>query len=770
MKDRYSAAELAALALPGLPATVNGIRDMADREGWPFVEVPSRGRGGVRRDYTVPAAVLAHLELREHAGHLSALMASPHAKAGMAIGKKLAAEAEQARRSRADASAETLSRWPNLKEGQRARLLGRLDVVQSFQAQISAKCRAARNQDYADFAIAYVSGAAGVEPDTRTSIKKVSSRSLRRWVADYKAEGLAGLLDEKDGKASKGHGKIEDQPAMRELVVGLLVDFPHIKYTKIEDAIVARFRKVLAPVRMTLSQAHAEGLLARPDPCAIRRFVEGWKKANASALLSIANPDAWKNSQMVAHGSQSENVMRLNQKWELDSTPGDVMLLDGRHHIIGGIDVFSRRFKILISKTSKSVAVGSLVRRALLDWGVPESVKTDNGADYVAKYFEMVLDGLDIEHLYCPPFQGWHKPHIERGFRTFSHDLVELLPGYIGHNVAERKELEARASFAERLFQKDGVLEVSMTSADLQAFCDKWVETIYHHNEHDGLDGMTPWAKAAEWTQPVRRIANERDLDVLLAEAPRGDGGATVQKKGIKLDKGWYIAPELGRLNVGSRVMVRYDAGDLGSIFVFDDAGTFVCIAQDPQRTGISRAEFAAKATAMQKEFIREEKAALKAVARRANSKGIVQEILLDRATEAGKLSALPKPSVAHQSAGLSQAARAASARFDAPKAELPPDIARSLALKRQAEEKSAGEDKKVVALRTDRSQMPPETNFRDWKALEEKVLAGEAIPDPGQAMWFTTYPRSQQFRTMEKKFGAGTVTAAQPLMTAPRA
>ena len=41
-------------------------------------------------------------------------------------------------------------------------------------------------------------------------------------------------------------------------------------------------------------------------------------------------------------------------------------------------------------------------------------------------------------------YSGWEKPHIERFFRTLSHGLIELLPAYIGHCVADRQVIEAR--------------------------------------------------------------------------------------------------------------------------------------------------------------------------------------------------------------------------------------------------------------------------------------------------------------------------------------
>ncbi|REM13961.1 transposase, partial [Mycobacterium tuberculosis] len=88
-----------------------------------------------------------------------------------------------------------------------------------------------------------------------------------------------------------------------------------------------------------------------------------------------------------------------NQKWEMDSTVGDVMLTDGRrHHVVGVIDVFTRRRLFIVTRTSRANAIMSLIRLAILAWGVPEEIKTDNGADYVAEVLESGLLGLNIKH------------------------------------------------------------------------------------------------------------------------------------------------------------------------------------------------------------------------------------------------------------------------------------------------------------------------------------------------------------------------------------
>ncbi|MCW3478805.1 DNA-binding protein [Neisseriaceae bacterium JH1-16] len=60
IKTHYSAAELAAMKLPGLPTTKVAFRDKADREQWAFVE--KKGIGGTRREYALPAGVMAAIK------------------------------------------------------------------------------------------------------------------------------------------------------------------------------------------------------------------------------------------------------------------------------------------------------------------------------------------------------------------------------------------------------------------------------------------------------------------------------------------------------------------------------------------------------------------------------------------------------------------------------------------------------------------------------------------------------------------------------------
>jgi len=219
-----------------------------------------------------------------------------------------------------------------------------------------------------------------IVPDWVTSaVNVVTDRSLYRWTKAVQEQGAARLGGNYGNR--RGTSKVDTQPELRDLVIAMLVEHPHARPGHILDAARAR-----------LPQADL------PSDRSLERWTAAWKRDNQQVFAAVTNPDGYKNKHMMAMGSRSEGVDALNQLWEFDSTPADVMLADGRHSIIGVIDVFSRRAKLLVARTSRAAGVTSLARRALLDWGVPEVAKTDNGADYVGHHVSRVFGLLGVEH------------------------------------------------------------------------------------------------------------------------------------------------------------------------------------------------------------------------------------------------------------------------------------------------------------------------------------------------------------------------------------
>lgn len=728
-KEWFSAAELA--GLPGMPIHARVVnlwgesgklqrRKRLVGKGWEYhiSSLPTE-----TRTYLAAEAIRAAKQTDEHA------------MAGGVEGRKLAiATAIDARTERRNRQV-GLASFMSLNDKSKQRADAKLAILSAVDAFTRAS-HLPRSIALHTFCAKYNLGEIPVEEWVRANEDNVHPATLYRWRKTLKSEGAAGLAGHYGHR--KGASKIDQQPALKQFVVAMLTDHPHANAAHIYKACKARFSD--SPIEL-------------PSKRRLEVWVAEWKEENKQLHMAVTNPDAWKNRYMVAFGSQSEGIERLNQRWEFDSTPADVMLLDGRYSIIGVIDVYSRRPMLIVSKTSKATAIALLIRRALMTWGVPEQAKTDNGKDYTSFHIKRVFDSLAIEHLLCEPFSAWQKPHIERFFRTFSHDLLELCSGYIGHNVAERSAIEARQAFSERLFQKDATVEMRMTAAELQSFCDRWVDSIYMHNRHSEL-GKTPFEMATAWRGEISTIDDERALDVLLAEAP-GSGQRTVGKKGISVEGINYIAPELGEL-VGEKVHVRFSE-DVGRIYVFNEQG-FVCMAESPTHTGVSRQEVAAHAKERQKVRVQAAKRALKQAARDEKTKDIAEEIIASREAATGTLVAFPPRKSIHESDGLAAALDAAVAQ------ELNTQTPEPLQLTVDEQDRHAEliakfaqpEPAEVISLTDD-----PRRNYARWLRLADRADKGGLLAS-AERQFLQIYPTSSEFASMKKFFETFGLTAEE--------
>lgn len=514
----------------------------------------------------------------------------------------------------------------------------KLEILKAFQGFCGGRSTLTRADD---FGAAYAAGEIEVGEVARKLYPEVKRSTLALWLKRLREAGPNGL---EDGRSLREQpkaivGEVED------FVTGLVVAAPHLSTTQILEALEHKFDKA-------------------PSYSTVARWLGDLRKSEA--FVAATAPDRWKAKYMAAFGSQSLAVERPNQRWELDSTPADILLTDGRYSIIGAIDVYSRRLKLLVAKTSKAEAVCLLLRRCLLDWGVPETVKTDNGADYTSKHVTRALTGLEVSQELCPPFQPWHKPHIERAFRTFSHGLLELMPGFAGHNVAERQALRDSQSFADRLFKRGKSFELRVSADELQEFCDRWLAK-YEHESHQGIGGETPWQRWHEHPAPLRTIADERQLDILLAAAPKGDGVRTVSKQGVAFDRAHFQSADLVGW-IGQQVRVLYDAADMGRCYVFTLQNEFICIAKCYERLGANPQEMAQEATKRQREKVGAERRRLRQLAKQVRPEQIAEEILADRQRKAGQLVPMPRVNVAHEVAALSEAGRAIEALHAKPR------------------------------------------------------------------------------------------------------
>jgi hypothetical protein len=580
------------------------------------------------------------------------------------------------------------------------------------------------------FVSKYLSGEISIPDWVRRQRPQLCSRTLLRWKQLIKEDAVNALYGKYGHR--KGQNLIDTDPELQELVMAHLAT-NYCGAVQLWRTAQARFGDAI------------------PNQRTFQRWLETWKQDNKALDAYLRNPKEYRSKHKPALGSRSERVTALNDLWEIDSTISDCIweLGDGkRYALIACIDVYSRRVKILVSPTSNSDAIAALLRRCLLEWGVPKAVRTDNGKDYTSKYLDMVFQSLAIEHELCRPFTPEEKPHVERVIGTFNHSLLELLPGYTGPSVVVRQQIREREA-ANPTQDSRGmrVLSVEKSMREFQEFCDQWA-IWYAQSEHTGLpkiqDGsskrhMTPQERAAAQS---RKVLDERLLDVLLLKAPEREGMRTIGKKGLRLGTlhegtaAWYIADWMGEPENSNRVVhVRLDPIDLGRLYVFSDSDCreFVGIAECPELTGIDRREIAAKA--------QQEAKQVKRIARNYKDTAKVLQVthdphqILDLAVKrASNVIQLPGGTTPHVSAGLESAADAIgeiAARTEGWRTvrELPPDLAeyhaQQVAEREAAQAKMETDSERFMRLQADYSMdqyVPP----KDWTWMTEWIATPE--------------------------------------------
>lgn len=403
----------------------------------------------------------------------------------------------------------------------------------------------------------------------------------------------------------------------------------------VADAVVS----MLAERRQSAAAVHAKLMahfpeLRPPSLRAVQRFVSRIEHERQAELASFRDPDTYKGRYRLALGNASGSVTYANELWELDTTPADVMTFGGRKSILGLIDRYSRRASFMVCDSESAQSVRNLLIKTIVEWGVlPTTVMTDQGSGFINGSIASALEALGIEHRACPPGSPEKKPHIERLFGTFTRERASLLPGFAGHNVADAQRIRAKA----RKDSGRAVIDAHMPPEALQLILDNWLDGVYHLREH-GTTRMAPMARWHGCPRPRTAAPPESILRVALTALV---GPRKVGKRGLVWRKGRYwshrLIPWMGR-----DVVVRRDEDDLGLLYVFAPDGTFIDVAADHERLGISQEEVATAARRQQDAYLRAARADIREKQRRFDPVDMVGSLLREDAKSAANVTWLP--------------------------------------------------------------------------------------------------------------------------------
>lgn len=458
------------------------------------------------------------------------------------------------------------------------------------------------------------------------SLGNVSMKQLYDWLKKYK-----------DNKA-KGLNIVDAFVDSRGAVKGVKA-LAEMQIKEAEGYFLRSNRPMISEVYRNMCHTFGDTM---PSYDVLNNYYKQWKRKNPILYEFSKSPDSAKNKYLTAYGDMSEKAKFRNHYWELDSTPADVICEDGkRYSVIAAVDIYSRRAVFHVCESSSAYTISQLLRKAILKLGIPENVVIDNGKDYTSNHFETICLNLGININIVPPFSGECKPFVERIFGTLSRELFEQIPGYIGHDVAQRKEIQARQSFADKIrsqekwreeqalkskeekqlwrdawkIKKDNIgleLTVLLSAKELDFWIDEWTDKIYEQRRHSGLE-TKPILKWNRDLTPVQSIPDERMLCMLLGESVTRKVG----KEGINFDGCKYAHIEL--VEITGQVVYVMPSEDLGLIYIFDENMRFICIAEDLAVMGQKRSLAKAakkKSLALMKQLdkIVKEAASMKAV------------------------------------------------------------------------------------------------------------------------------------------------------------
>ena len=581
------------------------------------------------------------------------------------------------------------------------------------------------------FSVRWSAGEIEAEKWLREAIPSVSRNTLLNWERAVNTEGTARLAGDY-GKGRRGRGAIDSQPEVKEIVVGMLCAYPE------------------AAAKSTLDKLRAENVkraeqkletFTLPSLRRLQAWMQNWKAQHPALFAFTDSPDRSRGSHLPSFGDFYAGIVRINQRWEYDGTPSDVMLSDGkRYTILGVIEIYTRRLKLRVTERSTAQQVAYITRDCILDWGIPEVIVTDNGKEFVSRQMGRLMTdlGIDVENL--PPFRPDLKPAIERVFRTFSHDLFPVTACYVGHNVATRQKIRDRESFATQLMKREKgkkpeEIVIGMTPDELQTFCDNWTDKVYMHRPHGGLGGKTPYQVLSEWPHAVRRIRDEdrKGLDMLVIPVVCE---RTIKKNGVDALGCTFVAEIFGKEGVmGRRAEIRADKNDLRYAYIYLD-DVFLCRAENIDGMAPERRQQIAVSARNAAKSIKRAATEIRKLAKKHNLDRVAQDIMdyhIKRAEEIEAANPLPTPTVIdHITFELAEAQRAASS--EKPMQTLTPE---------QAEEARA---EAVELIAENEFTVPQSAQARNalFEALQARTISGEAL-SADELNWISMYRTSAE-------------------------
>ena len=406
---------------------------------------------------------------------------------------------------------------------------------------------------------------------------RTSYRSIMRARADYKKDGLRGLLPEW-GK-SVGKTSVSDE----------LYEFFRARYIK-EGGPSAHSCWLY-----TVGYAAGKGIDPEtiPSESAFLRRLDNETPEQAQ-IRARKGHSKWYRT-CASHAERDYSAIRCGEVWVSDHAQVDVAVFDERNGkvcfpwITAWTDFKSGLFVgyDIHCEAPFSDHIFISFKRAAEKYGLPKEVILDNGKDYRSKDFaggrsfvkvklddaeqkkaNTMLSLLGITPHFAIPYNAQTKP-IERKFNTNKQYFSKNMPGYRGGNVVERPE---------KLKEEIAQGKIMKFSDFKQVFTD-YIENCINKAKSQGknLNGMSP-LQLWNSEKPQKRMVTPEALRLFCTRTSSpvriGRNGITDSKLGVTYWAEWMIGRK------GDLAYLRRDLDHYEEAWVFDEKDDFMGKAQ----------------------------------------------------------------------------------------------------------------------------------------------------------------------------------------------
>lgn len=479
------------------------------------------------------------------------------------------------------------------------------------------------------------------------------------------------------------------------------------------------------PQKPSVSMAYAEFASQHRGNCPsihqVRRFLDKLPKIHAEKgrmgpreLKSIkpfvrrAFEDLWPNDVWSADGHSFDAEVQ-HPFHGRPFRPEVTAIIDvGDRSVVG--------FSVSLSEASLTTV--DALRHAFTRSGIPAIFYVDNGSGYAN---EMLKDeavgilsrfGTQVQH--SLPYNSQARGVIERLHKSLWIPLAKTLDSYIGWDM----DREAKQQFhnESRRGDKNGLIRLPISWANFIAACEDAMEH-YNNRPHSSLPTiqdpeagkrrhMRPYEYRARKMNTIdgyqhHTIAPE-EADILF----RPRVVRKILRAEINLFSNRYFNSELATRH-GEELQIGYDIHDAKWVWVYDEDGRFLC-----------KAEFNGNSRDYFPKPVIEQARDRRADGRRKRAEKTLEEIEAERngglALEAQPINEIP---------GM----RAAALRV---------------------------ENRPVEMAATIPTSDQPRERFNFWRELDQRVKAGEDIPD-GLRPFYIAYPKSADGRSWLRTYAA---------------